>query len=126
MRHADRDQIRIAGELILVVEHDIDRDMAGEGQLAAIAYAHRLVGAEQAPVLVQPPERHLVDDFGSAGASLTMSPLRACTTCLMPDVAISEPCATRCTASPCTGTPICGRVHSYILRNSLRRGCPET
>jgi len=55
-----------------------------------------------------------------------MSPSRTCATWPMPDMDISEPCATRCAASPCTGTPICGRTHSYILRNSLRRGWPDT
>src|SRR5690606_24784808 len=35
-RDADSDEIRIAGDLVAIVEHDVDGDVAGEGQLAAV------------------------------------------------------------------------------------------
>ena len=63
---ADGDEVGIAGDLVFLVEHDIDRDMAGKGQLAAVADAHRLVVADQPAVLVDAAERHLVDDLGGA------------------------------------------------------------
>src|SRR5690606_29522047 len=64
MRNADCHKVRIACEVIAVIEHHVHSDMARKGKLAPLADTHRLIRADDLSVAIDPAERNLVDDLG--------------------------------------------------------------
>src|SRR5690606_35691662 len=61
--HADCDKIRIASQFVLVIEHDVDGHMAGEGELAAIPHSYFNIVAYHLAILVDSAERNALDQL---------------------------------------------------------------
>ncbi len=122
LRQPDGDQVRIASEIVAVVEDDVDGDVAGKGQGPAVAHAHGLVAADETAVLVDAPEWHLVDDIGSTGRELHDIAVAHLGDLADAGGGTERGLRRQVRRLAMDRTRICGRTQVYIWRSSLRRG----